>query len=82
MKELYVSTYRTNGRDMVMIYADTQHLHDHSAGELAPDHWIGTIDRIDLVPTVAATLVKYGWAPQERPDFDRDHGHKLKPRDA
>lgn len=81
MKELYVSRYRMNNCEMVMIYTETQHLRDH-AEELEPDHWIGTIDRIDLVPAVAANLVKYGWAPQERVNFDRDHGHKLKPRDV
>ncbi|WP_144340135.1 hypothetical protein [Sinorhizobium sp. BJ1] len=81
MKELYVSTYRMNGREMVMIYTTAQHLLDH-AGEssLGSDHWIGTIDRVDLPPEANARLVKVGWLPMERPDFDRDHGDKLMPR--
>lgn len=80
MKELYVSTYRMNGREMVMIYTDAQYLHDHSGASLDPDHWIGTLDRADLTPEDNAKLVKLGWVPMERVDFDRNHGSKLMPR--
>lgn len=81
MKDLYVSTYRMNGREMVMIYTDTQHLHDHAGSSSEPGHWIGTIGRIDLAHTVAERLGKYGWASLERSVFDREHGGKLMSRE-
>lgn len=83
MKELYVSAYKRNGQDIVMIYSTAQHLADHAGVPMKPwPYFIGTIDFAALAAEVASTVRQRGWKEQTRSDFDRDHGSKLLPRPA